>query len=355
MRYALPAPGGPTRTHSFRRGLRGLGLARAATDIFTMPEIQFLANEWPSIRVAANWTDIGWKGLGYPSGPPLSTNANAIVQAVWGDIRRAAKFSDINWGATGIPANLLPATAPVVAAPVAVVVTQNYNGSPLNSAEYATISGVWPTIRAAANWKDISWPALNYPNGPGLSAGADAAMGQVWGQIRVARWFQDINWSATKLAPSAQAVPEITKAPAQESPPQRMQIPEAAPAAIAPTVDTPAAQPVPEIAPPASSGYTPGPSGVAVSGPTSIPNWWESLFGHPATSPAAQPVPDILAPGIVDPTTGAPVTAPKPVQAGMFGNLPPWLLPAVGAVLFLSLARSSHQQGRRMRRRKRRA
>jgi hypothetical protein len=325
-----------------------LGAVKSATDIFTMPEIQFLANEWPSIRVAANWTDIGWKGLGYPNGPPLSSGANEIVKAVWGDIRRAAKFSDINWGATSIPANLLPATAPVLEPTPVVAPTPNYNGSPLNSAEYATISGVWPTIRGAANWKDISWPSLNYPNGPGLSAAADSAMGKAWGQIRVARWFQDINWSATNLAPAAQAVPEITKGPAPtESPPVRMQIPEAAPAAIAPTVDTPAAQPVPEIG-------VPGPTGVAVSGPTAIPNWWEALFGTRAPA-AAQPVPDILAPGTIDPNTGAPVVKAAPVQAGMFGNLPPWLLPAVGAVLLFSLMRGSHQKGRQMRRRKRRA
>ncbi len=336
MRYALPAPGGRTRTVALR-GLGFFGAVSAATDLFTMPEIQFLANEWPSIRVAANWTDIGWKGLGYPSGPPLSANSNAIMQAVWGNVRRAAKFTDINWGATTIPANLLPATAPV-AAPVAVTITPNYNGSPLNSAEYATISGVWPTIRGAANWKDISWPALNYPNGPGLSAAADSAMGQAWGTIRAARWFQDINWAATNLHPAAQAVPEITKAPPpSESPPQRMQTPETAPNAIAPTADTPAAQPVPEIG-------VPGPTGVAVSGPTTIPNWWESLFGTQAPA-AAQPVPDILAPGSADSTTPV-ATAAK--QAGLFSGLPSWVVPAIGAVLFISLMQGANKTRRSM-------
>lgn len=74
-------------------------LGLVASDLFLPSEIAFFQKVWPTVRVAANWTDPNWGSIGYPSGPPISALSNAIMGAVWGDVRRAAQFSDINWSA----------------------------------------------------------------------------------------------------------------------------------------------------------------------------------------------------------------------------------------------------------------
>lgn len=311
-------------------GFFGLG-ANSATSLFAPQEIAFLANVWPSIRVAKNWTDIGWAGLGYANGPPLSANSNAILAATWSSVRRAAKFTDINWGAESVPPNLVPQAAPAPIPPP-VIITANYNGSPLNSAEYAVIAGVWPTIRGAANWKDISWPSLNYPNGPNLSAEADALMGKLWGVIRAARWFQDINWKAAgyNANPAAQAVPEVTSP--NVPPAARATIPEAAPNALPVTQDTPAAsnpaaQSVPEI----TGGATP--PAAATGGGTAYD--WSWLFGQSKDTSIDTTEAPQYAPGEADQTPTITPTG-APIQAGMFGDPKTMLIMAalsVGAAL----------------------
>lgn len=76
----------------------GLG-ALTASDLFLPSEISFFQKVWPTVRVAARWTDPSWASIGYPNGPPISPVSNSIMGAVWGDVRRAAQFSDINWAA----------------------------------------------------------------------------------------------------------------------------------------------------------------------------------------------------------------------------------------------------------------
>jgi hypothetical protein len=79
-------------------GLFGLGIV--ATDLFPPSDIAVLQKVWPTIRIAARWTDPNWSLLGYPNGAPVTPVTFAILNAAWGDVRRAANFSDINWSAT---------------------------------------------------------------------------------------------------------------------------------------------------------------------------------------------------------------------------------------------------------------
>ena len=80
-------------------GLFGLGqtsIGFTAAQLFSPDEIAFLQKVWPTIRVAAKWTDPNWASIGFPSGPLVSQRAYQILDYTWGIVRPAAQFSDIN-------------------------------------------------------------------------------------------------------------------------------------------------------------------------------------------------------------------------------------------------------------------
>lgn len=172
------------------RGFFGLG-ALVASDLFTAPEIAFFQKVWPTIRVAAQFTDPNWGVLGYPNGPPISGVTAAIIGTNWGNIRRAAQFSDINWAdptlniSAGMLAAAMAITHPApVAAPVPEVVA-----TPPTATAAPTPTVVQPTVRipeqspTAAPLTDTTSPAAapvpeaQQPTTPYVNAPSTAVYG----------------------------------------------------------------------------------------------------------------------------------------------------------------------------------
>lgn len=214
-------------------GLYGLGLV--ATDLFTAPEIAFLQKVWPTIRVAARWTDPNWGSIGYPNGPPVSSLTDAIMNAAWSDIRRAAQFSDINWDAVPELSQAMiygaqqilhppPAAAPVpevVASPptassepaaTATVPTmrtpeQSPTAQPVNVDTAPAAAPVPEAQQATTPYVDVPSTPVNAPSGSGVPSTASPYFD--WSTLFSAAGGQPlVDASGTPLPPTSAAAPK---------------------------------------------------------------------------------------------------------------------------------------------------
>lgn len=68
---------------------------------FIEDDYNILFDEWSTIRVAAQFSDIDWVSLGYLSGMPLTAKGEDIITQYWSTVRVAALFSDIDWTSLG--------------------------------------------------------------------------------------------------------------------------------------------------------------------------------------------------------------------------------------------------------------
>lgn len=156
--------------YRFLHGLSGV----TANDLFTPAEIAILIHEWPTIRVAARFDDlggdVGWKQAGYP-GIPFSLNSQAILRQQWSGIREAAQFTDIKDVQWYIPAELMPK-------PAALPVPE--------------ISKLIPTRKITP---EAAPAALN----PKMDTSAQT----------IPNWWESILNTPVKTMPAAQKVPDI--------------------------------------------------------------------------------------------------------------------------------------------------
>lgn len=96
-------------------GIYGYSPAQPQTTAGNSPiqsqDFQAIAGLWPTIRSAARFEDINWAAHGFPNGPPVSPETQAMLSQQWGVIRNAANLSDVNWQAQGFgPESGQPAT-----------------------------------------------------------------------------------------------------------------------------------------------------------------------------------------------------------------------------------------------------
>ncbi|HET7609560.1 MAG TPA: hypothetical protein VFL84_12840 [Gammaproteobacteria bacterium] len=156
---------------------------RGSTGPFTGYEAEALSDVWPEIRVAARFEDINWPTHGLTRAPG-SPEAQRLLSANWNEIRREERFEDIDWDEYA---------------------NNRYSQSsrsgdrygrlegPFTSDEADALARVWPQIRVAARFEDITWPRHGLERAPG-SAEARRLLSSNWDEIRREERFEDIDW-----------------------------------------------------------------------------------------------------------------------------------------------------------------
>lgn len=105
------------------------GRAVSPLALMTAQDKATLRRAWPTIRVAAKWSDINWPAIGWPRGPQLSAGGAKAIEKAFPEVRSAAQFDDINWQFVAIPMDLAAQYAPSQFGPVQQMLGPVLDGS----------------------------------------------------------------------------------------------------------------------------------------------------------------------------------------------------------------------------------
>ena len=116
-------------------------------------------------------------------------DARRIMAANWDELRREERFESIDWDDV-VDQRELPSSRQYAGG------FGSASANPFTREEAATMSRIWPQIRAAAEFDHIDWRSLGLLGPPG-DREARRIMATHWGQLREASRFEDIDWAAT--------------------------------------------------------------------------------------------------------------------------------------------------------------